>query len=156
MRFPGRAAAPYNGHFLRFYRCQLALTVTISLAGLAIAYVVVTALADSGALGRVGGLLQDDVTHSVFAWASAGYLLLAVGLLNATFLFSLARPWRPTVALIAAVVVDLAVGITLSRTGAPWHSAIGLAAGCGVFAAITGVMAVRTLRRTDYHLYAAF
>jgi hypothetical protein len=155
-RFSGRAIAQHNRHFLRFYGGQLIGTLAFAVAGVALAYVAVRALGSSGRLGAVDGYLHGAVTPYVFAWGAAGYVLLSCALLNATFLFSLARPWLVVVALAFAVGVDLGVGIGLSRTGAYWEGVIGLTAGCAVFAALTAAMVFRTLRRTDYHFFAAY
>jgi hypothetical protein len=93
--------------------------------------------------------LADDLESHVGGLRGNGYRIV-------TFLFSLARPWHVVAAVATAVAVNLGAGITLSRTGAYWESVIGLAAGCAVFAALTAVMVVRTLHRTDYHLFAAY
>lgn len=158
-RFAGSAIAAHNRDFLRFYREQLVATLVLALAGAALACLVAVALGTVGDLGDLGNVEQyvhGAVTPEVFAWGAAGYVLLAWGLLNATFLFSLARPWPLVAAIATAVAVDLAVGIPLSRSGPYWHSVIGLTAGCAAFAVLSAIAALRALRRTDYHYFAAY
>jgi len=158
-RFPGHERAAHNKDFLRFYRHHLAVTLALSVLGVALAYGGALLLANLGSIGELGDIesyVHGPVTPSVFAWGAAGYVLLTWGLLNATVLFSVARPWPLVAALAAALAVDLAVGIPLSRSGPYWHSVIGLTAGCAVFALLTTVAAVRALRRADYHFLAAY
>jgi FtsH-binding integral membrane protein len=100
--------------------------------------------------------LADPITRRVFALGVVGYILLAVGLSSGVFLFSMARPWLTVQAMVVALAVSLAVGITLSRTHAYWWSAAGTAAAGLVFAVLTGLAVWRTLRRGDLHLYAAY
>jgi hypothetical protein len=158
-RFRGTEVAAHNRDFVRFYGRQLAWTLSLAVAGVALAYAAALGLADIGSIGKLGdieGFVHGPVTPEVFAWGSLGYVLLAWGLLNATVLFSLARPWVLVASIGVALAVDLAVGITLSRSGPYWHSVIGLAVGGGVFAGLTTIAAVRTLRRTDYRFFSAY
>jgi len=101
---------------------------------------------------RLLGLL----TRRVFALGAAGYVLLALGLGNAIFLFSLAQPWLVVRAIAVALAVGLGVGITLSRTYDYWWSAAGMTTTGFVFASLTGLATWRTLRRADLHLYSAY
>lgn len=155
-RFSARAVRDHNRHFLRFYAGQLLATLTFALVGVGLAYLAVSALATGDWLGDLERYAHGAVAPRVFAWAAAGYVLLAWGLLNTTFLFSLARPWLVVVALGLGVAVDAGVGLALSRTGAYWEGVIGLSAGCAVFAVLSTAMAIRTLGRTDYHYVAAY
>jgi hypothetical protein len=158
-RFGGTEIAAHNRDFVRFYGRQLAWTLTLAVAGVVLAYAAALGLASIGSIGKLGdieGFVHGPVTPEVFAWGSLGYVLLAWGLLNATVLFSLARPWTLVGAIAAALALDLTVGIVLSRTGPYWHSVIGLAVGGAVFAALTTVAALRTLRRSDYRFFSAY
>lgn len=158
-RFRGTEITAHNRDFVRFYGRQLFWTVTLAVAGVAVAYAAALGLASAGSIGKLGDIeefVHGPVTPEVFAWGSLGYVLLACGLLNATVLFSLARPWTLVGAIGAALCSDLAVGIVLSRSGPYWHSVIGLAVGGAVFAALTTIAALRTLRRTDYRYFSAY
>ncbi|HKZ15616.1 MAG TPA: hypothetical protein VJL81_17400 [Solirubrobacterales bacterium] len=158
-RFRGDEIAAHNRDFVRFYGRQLAWTLSLGVAGVGLAYGVALGLADLGQIGKLGSVedfVHGPVTPEVFAWGSLGYVLVAWGLLNSTVLFSLARPWMVAAAIGTALAADLAVGIALSRSGPYWHSVIGLAVGGAVFAALTTIAAVRTLRRTDYHFFSAY
>ncbi|HZV74531.1 MAG TPA: hypothetical protein VFF79_12510 [Conexibacter sp.] len=150
------AIALYNRDALRFYRRQLVAALAFALAGVAAACLGVVALDALDALGELGRHVHAGVSPQVFAWGAAGYVLLTWGLLNATFLLSLARPWLVVAALVAAVLVDASVGIALSRSGSYWEAVIGLTAGGATFALLTAAIAVRTLHRSDYHYLAAY
>jgi hypothetical protein len=144
-----------NRVFMRFWRRHIGITLILLVAGAAFAFGGVKAL---GALGMHGlpDRLGDPVTQRVFALGVSGYILLAIGLSNGIFLFSMGRPWLVVRAIAVALAVSLAVGIALSRTHAYWWSAAGTLAGGLVFAVLTGLATWGTLRRGDLHLYAAY
>ena len=155
-RVQARDRGRVGSELMRFYVTHLAATLGFALVGALFAWFVLRGLAAAGDLGSVGRDVEGSVTPNVFLLGALGYGLLAWGLLNATFLFSLVHPWPVVWSVAAALVVDLGVGITLSRTGEYWHSVVGLAAGGAVFVALTTVLAVRTLRRADYFYFSAY
>jgi hypothetical protein len=155
-RFAAGAVAQYNDHLLRFHRRRLLAAGGLALAGVALAWGGVLALDSAGALGTLAGFARGTVSPHVFVWGAAGYVLLTLGLLSASVLMALGRPWLVIGALVASLAVDVAVGLDLSRTGASWEAVVGLAAGGAVFAASTTAMAFRTLGRSDYHQLAAY
>jgi hypothetical protein len=155
-RRPASAIALYDGDALRFYRRHLLGALGFALAGIGIAVGGVLALDGVGALGKLHRYVHAGVSPQVFAWGAAGYVLLTWGLLNATFLLSLARTWAVVATLALALAVDLAVGLALSRSGSSWEAVIGLTAGCATFALVSAALALRTLRRVDYWYLAAY
>jgi hypothetical protein len=155
-RFAADAVARYNADLVRFHRRRLLGAAGFALAGVALALVAVAALDAAGALGALASFAHGTVSPRVFAWGAAGYVLLTLGLLSASVLMALGRPWPVVGALVASIVADAAVGIVLSRTGASWEAVVGLAAGGAVFAASTTAMAFRTLARSDYHQLASY
>lgn len=154
-RYGADDIANLNRAFLRFWIRHTAFTLMLLVAGAAVVYGGLHAL---GALGMEGlsDRIHDPVTWRVFALALVGYGLLALGLSNGIFLFSMARPWLVVGAMAAALSAGLTVSVVLSRTIDYWWSAAGTAVSGFVFAALTGVAAWRTLRRGDLHLYAAY
>jgi hypothetical protein len=152
--FDGTDAQGHNAHFVRFYFRQVGVLVVIGSAGAALMW---WALSD---LAQTDGMLNlappGPVTMDVFGWGVAGYLLLALGLMNGVFLFSLSRPVAVLSALAVSVVVDLGLGGWLSREETYWHSVVGMTAGALVFAVVTAVAALRVLRRLDYFYYSAY
>jgi hypothetical protein len=95
-------------------------------------------------------------TESVYYWASAGYVLLSIVLLNNLLLFSLARPWLVVRSLCTGIAVNFVVGWTLAHSTAAWMSVIGLCAGAAVAACLGTVYVLRLLRKMDFHFYSAF
>ncbi|MCW2952839.1 MAG: hypothetical protein JWQ48_2009 [Conexibacter sp.] len=155
-RFAAGAVAQYNREMLRFYRRHLLVAAGLALAGGALASLAVLALDAAGALGPLAGYVHGTVSPRVFVWGVAGYLLLTWGLLTASLLMALARPWPVVGALVVSVLVDATVGLALSRSGAGWEAVAGLAAGGATFAALTTAAALRTLRRSDFYYLAAY
>jgi hypothetical protein len=155
-RFAAGAVAQYNDDLLHFHRRRVLGAAGVALAGVALAALAVLALDGAGALGTLAGFAHGTVSPRVFAWGAAGYVLLTVGLLSASILMALGRPWLVVGALAAAIAVDAVLGIGLSRSGASWEAVVGLAAGGAVFAASTTAMAFRTLGRSDYHFLATY
>jgi hypothetical protein len=95
------------------------------------------------------GPVPPSVWRTLVA-GDAGYLLLAVGLLNALALFSLNRPWHAVRALTAGLAVNLVAGFALSHVYGTYYAAIGLAAGAAVVALGSTMAVRRALARADY------
>jgi hypothetical protein len=155
-RFSGLDLTDHNRWYVRFFARQLAAVVVLLIVGGALMFGLVTLLHDAGALGRTARFYNDPVTQRVFVLGLVGYGFLALGIASSGVLFSLARPREAARALMAGVAVDLVVGLVLSRVFDFWYAVIGLAAGCAVFALLSGLAAARVLRRADYYLYAAY
>ncbi len=152
--FDATDAGRHNAHFLRFYLRQVGWLGLVAAVSAGLMWQALLAL--RGGRGFLNLATPDPVVLHVFTWGVAGYLLLAFGLLNGVFLFSLSRPRSVLLALVLAVPVDLVTGSVLSREGAYWHSVIGMTAGALIFAVVTTVGAVRVLRRLDYYYYSAY
>jgi hypothetical protein len=148
--------ARHNRSFVRFYEVQLAVLVLLSAAGIALAYEGGISLRGVHFFHDVRGFFTDSTARGVFAAGVAGYALLAWGLLNSLFLFSLGRARLVLRAVGPAVVASIAVGMVLSRVYEYWYSSVGLAAGGLVFALVSGWYVVQTLRRMDYFYFAAY
>lgn len=152
--FDGMNASGHNRHFVRFYFRQVGVLALVGTASAWLMWQLLSALRGSDGFLNLGA--PQPVTFEVFEWGVVGYLLLAFGLMNAIFLFSLSRPLSVLFALAVAVVVDFGVGWWLSRELSYWHSVIGMTAGACVFAVLTAIAAIRVLRRLDYYYYSAY
>lgn len=169
-RFLARDVPRHNRFSERFYAKQLALFTLVALASGAVTYegiLLLRRLEENGTIGTAFGgrilpsgpngpleaFFADPITTKVFFWAALGYALLVWGLMNAAVLFYLSCPGLVLRALIPAIAVDLAVGLTLSRTTEYWTAVIGLAAGGLVFAFLTTRSAIHVLREFDYYYY---
>jgi hypothetical protein len=152
----GSRIREHNRHFLRFYWIQLGVLALLAAAGIALLYEGAISLKGVHYLHDVRGYFSDSTTRGVFVAGAIGYALLAWGLLNALFLFSLSRPRLVIRAILPAVLASIAVGVPLSRVYEYWYGSAGLAAGGLVFALVSGWYVLRTLSRADYFYFSAY
>ena len=96
----------------------------------------------------------DGLAGTILVVGDIGYLLFAVGLLNALALLSVDRVSSATRSLAAAVVINLVTGSILGHLFGALYASAGLAAGGAVFAVQTSRKLNRTLKKADT-LYAA-
>jgi hypothetical protein len=123
-----------------------------------LAIVVCTFLPTSAVVGSMAKRLlpgQPSIVWTTVAIGDVGYLLLALGLVNALALFSLNRPWSVVKALTAALVINVTVGYVLSHLFNPYFAAAGLIAGGFVFALQSSVVVRRTIRTADHAVSSA-
>ena len=92
----------------------------------------------------------------MFWFAAIGYSLLALGLLNSLFFFSLARPQVVVDCIWPAFLVNIGVGYFASRMISFEYSVLGLVAGSLVFAILTSRRANALFRNLDFYYYSAF
>ena len=116
-------------------------------------FIPVSALIGSMAKRLLPG--QPPIVWTTFAIGNVGYLLLAIGLVNALALFSLNRPWSVVKALTVALVINLTVGYVLSHMFSPYFSAAGLVGGAFVFALQSSVVVGRVVRVGDHAVSSA-
>lgn len=155
-RFGVSEVDQHNAVMRHFWRRQLALVGGLMLLGGSAAVGVEQLLAHLGALGPAGPLATQHATRWAFAGGVTGYALLAVGMTNAVFLLSLARPWPVVKAMTVAAAVSAAVGIGVT-TSMPYYTAVlGMVAGAFVFAVLTARTVRRTLHSGAYWSYAAW
>ncbi len=96
----------------------------------------------------------DGLSGAILVVGDIGYLLFAVGLLNALALLSIDRVWSATRSLAGAVVINLVAGTVLGHLFGAHYASAGLAAGGAVFAVRTSRKLKRTLKKADT-LYVA-
>jgi hypothetical protein len=96
-----------------------------------------------------------DAAWTTVAAGDAGYLLIAIGIMNALALFRLNRPWDAVNALAAGLAVNLMVGLVLSWTVNADLAVGGLVAGAFVLAVHTSVTVRRTIRAGSHAISAA-
>lgn len=174
-RFSAHQIPQHNGFFKRFYFGQLILLFAVALVSALGTRWVAAELGNhppivfpvflgddvqtktaKGSLATTAGVFDDPVIALVFTWGVAGYSLLAWGLLNAIFLFSLSRPDFVLRAIVLALVINLVTGLILSRAISYEYSVIGLAAGSLTFGALTTWYTFKVLNQLDYYYYSAY
>lgn len=97
-----------------------------------------------------------SVSVKVCILGGIGYVLLAWGMLNTLYLFTLGQPSKPLKAVITGCLVNLVVGFMLSRFVSYEYAVIGMIAGAGVFMVMTLRANLKFFNNLDYHYYAAF
>ena len=97
-----------------------------------------------------------SVSVKVCVIGGIGYMLLAWGMLNTLYLFTLGQPSKPLKAIITACLVNLVVGFVLSRFVAYEYSVIGMLVGAAVFMLMTLRANIKFFNNLDYHYYAAY
>ncbi|SCY09601.1 hypothetical protein [Flavobacterium caeni] len=86
----------------------------------------------------------------------AGYMLLAWGMLNSLYLFTLGQAMKPLKAIIYACLVNLFLGFVLSRFFAYEYSVVGMLCGAALFVALTLRANINYFKNLDYYYYAAY
>jgi hypothetical protein len=85
-----------------------------------------------------------------------GYFLLAWGMLNTLYMFTLSQPEKPLKAIIAGCLVNLAVGLVLSRFVGYEYSVVGMFSGAAIFMWMTLKANLKFFKNLDYYYYAAY
>lgn len=98
----------------------------------------------------------NNVSKTVSKIGSLGYLFLTWGMLNSLYLFSLNQPKVPVRAITISIVVNLIIGILLSRTVDYYYSSLGMVLGSFVFMIITLVECKKYFKNLDYYYNASY
>lgn len=96
------------------------------------------------------------ISVKVCVLGAIGYLLLAWGMLNTLYLFTLGQPAKPLKAIMTAVLVNVGVGFILSRFISYEYAVLGMVCGAAVFVAMTLRANMKFFNNLDYHYYAAY
>jgi hypothetical protein len=155
-RTAGLDRADHNRWFTRFYARQTAFLGFIAVMSTVLVYSLVIWSRRFSGNEQVLDFFASPVTFQVFVLGAVGYALLALALMNASFFFTLSRPWPMLRAIGAGLASGIAVGYVLSRTVTYWWGAVGLTVGMGTFAVLSTIETVRLMRNLDYAYYAAY
>ena len=98
----------------------------------------------------------SDLSIRVFIIGAFGYLFLTLGMLNVLYLYTLNHHKEPLIAVIVACLVNLIVGLILSRIFSYEYAVIGMLFGSIVFAAMTTAKTIKFFKKLDYHFYASY
>ena len=146
---------PFDRSMLRFYLTSalgvfIAIALTIGLAEVAGQWVL-----DHTVLGLSGA--GGDEALFVLRFATVGYGLLMLGLLNCQLLFFLSRP-MPALWASAGGAATVAIGsmAVVLRHGLARDCVYALDAGIVIFLVVTSFAAIDTMRRFTYSYYAAY
>ncbi|QJP34382.1 hypothetical protein F0365_08220 [Nonlabens sp. Ci31] len=98
----------------------------------------------------------SDLSIQVFIVGALGYLFLTLGMLNVLYFYTLNRHKEPLAAIFIATIVNLIIGLLLSRFFSYEYAVIGMLIGSMTFAALTTIKAIRYFKKLDYHFYASY
>lgn len=146
----------HNEHFARFYYRQRRLLVVVAVVSVLLTYFGVLQIQRYDNIKEVRDFFESPITYVVFWNASLGYSLLAIGLLNSLFFFSLAKPVVVLRCIGPAFVINVAVGYFASRLLSYEYSVLGLVCGAAYFAYSSSRQARRLFRELDFFYYSAF
>lgn len=146
----------HNRHFRRFYVRQRALLIVVSIISVVLTYHAVLSIQVFDHIPEVRDFFASPITHEVYWYAAIGYSLLALGLLNGLFFFSLSKPWVVVRCISWALLVDVVVGFICSRAISFEYSVLGLVAGALTLAILTSIQTKRAFEQLDYFYYSAF
>jgi hypothetical protein len=85
-----------------------------------------------------------------------GYIVLAWGILNTLYLFTLGEILKPLKEIVYDIIIKFLVGFILSRFVAYDYSVFGMLVGAIVFMMLTCRALRSFFKQLDYHYYAAF
>lgn len=98
----------------------------------------------------------DKVSVRVSLIGGLGYLFLAWAMLNTLYLFTLNQPTKAIKGLIIACLINLIIGMLLSRFIAYEYSVVGMLCGAIYFLAFTLKESIHFYKNLDYYYYASF
>tara|TARA_R110001592_G_scaffold10105_5_gene52699 strand:+ start:3728 stop:5338 length:1611 start_codon:yes stop_codon:yes gene_type:complete len=98
----------------------------------------------------------SPISIKVSILGGLGYILLAWGMLNSLYLFTLNKPTKPLKAIMIACIVNLVVGLFMSRMISYEYSVVGMLLGSTTFMLVTLKSVTEFFRNLDYYYYAAY
>ncbi len=156
-KFPAFKIKRHNLWHLNFYFIKLIFLLLFGAMSIIVVYFVVMQFGEIYQhIKEVREFFSSPITFKVYYFASISYLLLAVGLMNNLFFFTL---WKTDFGLNAiriALFVDFIVGLLASRLISWEYGVLGFLAGSFTFAIITSHYMLKFIRTLDYQYYSAF
>lgn len=143
----------FNNQLRKMYWQQvLLLFATSALAFVFIYYIINAPWGFQGQFKET--LVRLSIKVSVIG--GIGYVLLAWGMLNSLYLFTLGQTLKPLKAIIYACIINISLGFVLSRFFAYEYSVLGMLCGAGIFTALTLKANINYFKSLDYYYYAAY
>jgi hypothetical protein len=145
--------AAFNTQLRKMYWQHILLLFTTAVLVFVFIYFIITA-----SWGYKGQFDEDLLQSSIMVCAvgGVGYVLLAWGMLNTLYLFTLGQAQKPLRALIYAWVTNLFVGLILSRALGHEYAVVGMLCGAIVFMYLTVKANLNYFNNLDYYYYAAY
>jgi len=143
----------FNNQLKKMYWQQIALLFATAAAAFVLIYYIINA--SWGFEGQFNETLVQ-LSIKVCLLGGVGYVLLAWGMLNALYLFTLGQAMQPLKAIIYACLLNIILGFVLSRFFAYEYSVLGMLLGAALFVALTLKANIKFFKNLDYYYYAAY
>jgi len=143
----------FGKHLLKLYWQHVGLLLISSVIIFSLVYYIVM-----GTWGYEAQFKEslNNLSIRVCIIGSFGYLFLAWGMLNTLYMFTLNQPKKPIKALVIALLINLCVGMVMSRVVAYELSVVGMFLGAITFLVITLKDCVNFYKNLDYYYYATY
>ncbi|MCX6185331.1 MAG: hypothetical protein NTX74_10000 [Flavobacterium sp.] len=143
----------FNSKIRSMYWEQVSVLFITSLLAFAAVFIIINA---SWGFTSQFHYAINPLSLKVCVIGGLGYILLAWGMLNALYLFTLGQTLKPLKALLYSALCNLIVGFILSRFVDYEYSVVGLLVGAGLFAFLTVRDTLDYFKNLDYYYYAAY
>ena len=143
----------FNNQLKKMYWQQVLLLFVTSAAAFVFIYLIINA--SWGFEGQFKETLLQ-LSIKVCLIGGVGYMLLAWGMLNALYLFTLGQAAKPLKAIVYACLLNIFLGFILSRFFAYEYSVVGMVCGATLFVALTLKANINYFKNLDYYYYAAY
>ena len=152
-QFAFNQAKEFNKKSLKLYWQHVSILLITAVVMIAVMYTIIwSRLGYEKAFGEA----LDPISIKVSLIGGVGYVLLAWGMLNSLYLFTLSKPTKPLNAIIIATVVNFVIGMIASRLISYEYSAVGMLLGSAVFMWLTLRATLKFFKNLDYFYYAAY
>ena len=148
-----RTPEVFNNQLRKMYWQQIAMLFLTG--GLAFVFIYFIINASWGFEGQFNETLVQ-LSIKVCVIGGMGYVLLAWGMLNSLYLFTLGQSKKPLKAIIYACASNILLGFILSRFLAYEYSVVGMLVGAAIFVALTIKAMIKYFNNLDYYYYAAY
>jgi|GEM_PF-884518 len=143
----------FNSHMVEMYKKHIRL---FFLSALVIAVLLVSFITQPWGYSAGFDEQVSLISTKVCLIGSFGYLFLSLGMLNVLYLYTLNQHRKPIWPIASALVLNIIVGVVLSRTIGYEYSAVGMLVGSFLFMSITSLMTLKFFKKMDYYYYAAY
>ncbi len=143
----------FNSKIRSMYWEQVSVLFITSLLAFAAVFIIINA---SWGFTSQFHYAINPLSLKVCVIGGLGYILLAWGMLNSLYLFTLGQTLQPLRSILYAALVNVIIGFLLSRFVAYEYSVVGMLCGAGLFAFLTVKATLAYFKNLDYYYYASY
>jgi hypothetical protein len=143
----------FNSKIRSMYWEQVSVLFITSLLAFAAVFIIINA---SWGFTSQFHYAINPLSLKVCVIGGLGYILLAWGMLNSLYLFTLGQTLKPLRSILYAALVNIIVGFLLSRFVGYEYSVVGMLCGAGLFAFLTVRATHAYFKNLDYYYYASY